>query len=51
VQLRQLINGQKLEPRVAATPTTPPVREPRAPEGERAGGLLPPPIAVPKPTS
>jgi cell division protease FtsH len=51
-QLRQLINGQKLEPRVPATVTTAPVREPRPSEGERAGGgLLPPPIAAPKPTS
>jgi cell division protease FtsH len=50
-QLRQLINGQTLEPRPPAATPAPPVREPRASEGERAGGLLPPPIAAPKPTS
>jgi cell division protease FtsH len=50
-QLRQLISGQPLEPRPKAASPAPPVREPRASEGERAGGLLPPPIAAPKPTS
>ena len=51
LQLRQLINGQTLEPRQRTAPA-PPLREPRAPEGERtAGGFLPPPIAAPKPTS
>ena len=51
LQLRQLINGQTLEPRQRATPAAP-VREPRAAEGERmGGGLLPPPIAAPKPTA
>jgi cell division protease FtsH len=51
IQLRQLMNGQALEPRKTAPQAPPPVREPRAPEGERAGGILPPPIAAPKPTS
>jgi hypothetical protein len=53
-QLRQIMNGQVLEPRPPApTPAAapPPAREPRAKEGERAGGLLPPPMAAPKPTS
>ena len=52
-QLRQIMNGQKLEPRPKATTPAPApaAREPRATEGERAGGLLPPPIAAPKPTS
>jgi cell division protease FtsH len=51
IQLRQIMNGQQIEPRPPATTPAPPAREPRAPEGERAGGLLPPPIAAPKPTS
>jgi len=51
IQLRQIMNGQRIEPRPPATTPAPPAREPRASEGERAGGLLPPPIAAPKPTS
>jgi cell division protease FtsH len=52
-QLRQIMSGQTLEPRPKATTPAPApaVREPRAAEGERSGGLLPPPIAAPKPTS
>ena len=49
----QILAGKANEPRaakpVAAAPV--PVREAKVEEGERAGGLLPPPMAAPKPTS
>jgi cell division protease FtsH len=54
-QLRQLILGRPLEPRPTSrglsAPPAAPAREARAEEGERSGGILPPPIAAPKPTS
>jgi cell division protease FtsH len=52
-QLKQVIEGRPLEVRkpepVPAPP--PPTREVRVDPGERAGGILPPPMAAPKPTS
>jgi cell division protease FtsH len=49
-QLRQLIAGEPLEVRPAESPP-PPVREAKDEGGERGVGLLPPPVAAPKPTS
>jgi cell division protease FtsH len=53
MQLKQLMNGEPLEIRKPARPTPAPVpaREGKVDDGERAGGILPPPIAAPKPTS
>jgi cell division protease FtsH len=53
VQLGQLLAGEPMEIRVPqpATPQTAPVREAKVDGGERAGGILPPPMAAPKPTS
>jgi cell division protease FtsH len=53
VQLGQLIAGQPMDVRErrAMPAAEPPAREARATEGERAGGMLPPPLAAPKPTS
>jgi cell division protease FtsH len=52
-QLKQLMNGEPLEIRKPPRPTPAPVpaREGKVDDGERAGGILPPPIAAPKPTS
>jgi cell division protease FtsH len=55
-QLRQLMNGEEIElpkPRVAAAPPPAPRegKEEKVDSGERAGGILPPPMAAPKPTS
>jgi cell division protease FtsH len=50
-QLKQLIAGEPLETK-PAEPSPPPVRQTRDEEGEQGmGGLLPPPVAAPKPTS
>jgi cell division protease FtsH len=49
--LQQILNGQELEMlRPKAAPAAPP-REGKVDEGERAGGLLLPPMAAPKPTA
>ena len=51
-QLKQLMAGEPLEPKPAESPAPPPPREARDEEGEQGmGGLLPPPVAAPKPTS
>jgi len=52
-QLGQLLAGEPLEVRVpqTATPQAPPAREAKVDGGERAGGILPPPMAAPKPSS
>ncbi|HVD77168.1 MAG TPA: hypothetical protein VNH43_06135, partial [Vicinamibacteria bacterium] len=52
-QLKQLLEGKPLEIRTPKTvaPPPPPPREGKVEDGERAGGILRPPIAVPKPTS
>jgi cell division protease FtsH len=52
-QLKQLLEGKPLEIRVPkpASPPPPPPREGKVEDGERTGGMLRPPIAVPKPTS
>jgi cell division protease FtsH len=50
-QLNQLISGEPLTA-PSAEKAPPPVRETRDEEGEQGmGGLLPPPVAAPKPTS
>ncbi len=49
-QLKQLLAGEPLETKLAESPP-PPVREAKDEEGERGVGLLPPPVAAPKPTS
>jgi len=52
-QLKQLLEGKPLEirtPKPVAPPPLPP-REGKVDDGERAGGILRPPMAVPKPTS
>jgi cell division protease FtsH len=53
IQLRQLLAGEPMEVRapVPAPQASSPVREAKADSGERAGGILPPPMAAPKPTS
>jgi cell division protease FtsH len=52
-QLNQVIEGRPMEVRVKPEPVPPPAppREVRVDGGERAGGILPPPMAAPKPTS
>ncbi|MFI5183035.1 MAG: ATP-dependent zinc metalloprotease FtsH [Vicinamibacteria bacterium] len=54
VQLGQILAGTPMDiraPRQEITPTPVPVREAKVDGGERAGGILPPPMAAPKPTS
>jgi cell division protease FtsH len=53
IQLRQLLAGEPMDVRVPVPAPQPPspVREAKADSGERAGGILPPPMAAPKPTS
>ncbi len=49
-QLRQLINGETIEPRKPVNAAPP--REVKVDESERASpGILPPPMAAPKPTA
>jgi cell division protease FtsH len=49
-QLKQLMAGERLE--VKPVPkSSPPPREGKLDEGERKPGILPPPMAAPKPTS
>jgi cell division protease FtsH len=52
-QLQQILAGQPLAARVRPVPAPVPVpaREGKVDDGERAGGILPPPMAAPKPTS
>jgi cell division protease FtsH len=52
-QLKQILEGKPLEIRTPKTvsPPPPPPREGKVEDGERAGGILRPPMAVPKPTS
>ena len=52
-QLKQILEGKPLEIRTPKTvsPPSPPPREGKVDDGERAGGILRPPMAVPKPTS
>jgi cell division protease FtsH len=50
-QLRQIINGETLEPRKPLN-AAPPPREVKVDDSERASpGILPPPMAAPKPTA
>ncbi len=52
-QLRQILNGEPLEarrPKATSVPAAPP-REVKVEDGERKGGMLPPPMAAPKPTA
>jgi cell division protease FtsH len=54
-QLHQILNGEEIEwpkPKPLAPPPTPREgKEEKVDGGERAGGILPPPMAAPKPTS
>ncbi len=51
-QLKQLVAGEPMDIRIRKPAAAPvPVREGKVDEGERAGGILPPPMAAPKPTS
>jgi cell division protease FtsH len=54
-QIGQLLEGKPIQARpsrpVPTAPAAAPPREPKAAEGERSGGILPPPVAAPKPTS
>jgi cell division protease FtsH len=52
-QLKQLMTGQPMDIRAKGQATVEPVpaREPKAEKEERGPGLLPPPMAAPKPTS
>src|SRR2546428_1041937 len=51
--LKQILGGRPLEIRTPkpVSPPPPPPREGKVDDGERAGGILRPPMAVPKPTS
>jgi cell division protease FtsH len=52
--IKQILNGEALQiqaPRPAGAAPAPAPREVRTEEGERKGGLLPPPIAAAKPTA
>ena len=51
VQLKQIMAGEPIQIKPAPKAAPVPVREGKVEEGERAGGLLPPPMAAPKPTS
>jgi cell division protease FtsH len=54
IQLRQILAGEPMDirtPPKAVLPAPAPVREGKLDEGTRAGGILPPPMAAPKPTS
>jgi cell division protease FtsH len=53
IQLKQLMTGQKMDirPKGQATVEPVPVREAKVEKEERGPGLLPPPMAAPKPTS
>ncbi len=53
-QLKEVIAGRPIEIRVKSEPVAPPPappREVRVDGGERSGGILPPPLPNPKPTS
>jgi len=52
-QIKQVLEGRTLEIRKPepVSPPPPPAREVRVDGGERSGGILPPPMAAPKPTS
>jgi cell division protease FtsH len=52
-QLKIVMSGRTLEARKPepVAPPPPPAREVRVDSGERSGGILPPPMAAPKPTS
>jgi cell division protease FtsH len=53
-QLQQILAGEPLAarvPKVAPAPAPVPAREGKVDDGERVGGILPPPMAAPKPTS
>jgi cell division protease FtsH len=50
-QLRQLIAGEPLDIAPVPKEKAPPAREVRTEEGGRPAGILPPPVADPRPTS
>ncbi len=50
-QLKQLIAGEPLSVKIPAPPTAAKPRDTRAPEEGRPAGILPPPVADPRPTS
>jgi cell division protease FtsH len=51
-QLLKIMAGEAIEvPAPRPTPVPAPVREAKVDGGQRAGGILPPPMAAPKPTS
>jgi cell division protease FtsH len=51
--IKQILAGEPLElrPPKSSAPAPAPAKEEKTEEGERAGGILPPPIAAPKPTA
>jgi cell division protease FtsH len=54
IQLDQILSGQPMEiraPRQEVAPAPAPIREAKVDGGERTGGILPPPMAAPKPTA
>ena len=50
-QLKQLIAGEPLSVKIPAPPVAAKPRDTRAPEEGRPAGILPPPVADPRPTS
>ncbi|HET7294812.1 MAG TPA: ATP-dependent zinc metalloprotease FtsH [Vicinamibacteria bacterium] len=51
-QLKQILSGEPLETRPKPAPAPAPApREVKVEEGEKKGGILPPPFAAPKPTA
>ena len=49
--VQQILRGEEVEIRRPKPAAAAPPREVKVDDGERAGGLLPPPMVAPKPTA